>query len=178
MRAWWLAVAAVALAVPALLHVPPVAAADGPGTFGQPTADSSFIDGIDFRQPVTIERTVTRAELLFAFGDGIGQTVISVEPPVGSGSSTLAYHLDPAADGHLYPGTRIVARWRLTGEDPTDVAIGPPLELRFADDPYVRDSEKRASTAAGTFGSVREVAVRDGVQHVEFNVRIADDGTF
>jgi hypothetical protein len=136
MRAWRLAMAAVALAVPALLHVSPVAAAGGPGTFGQPTADSSFIDGIDFRQPVTIERTLIRAELLLAIGDAIGQTVIPVEPPAGSGPATLSYHLDPAVDGHLHPGTRIVARWRLTGEDPTDVAIGPPLELRLADDRF------------------------------------------
>lgn len=76
-----------------------------------------------------------------------------------------------------YPNGSTPAHIHFTIEGPRVARRWTP-ELRFADDPYVRDSEKRASTAAGTFGSVREVAVRDGVQHVEFNIRIADDGTF
>lgn len=111
-------------------------AAGGPATFGKPSGTSSFTDGIDFSQPVTVQRDITRAELLLTIGDATGQTVIPALDTPGSGASTLTYHLDPNADGHLYPGTVISARWRLTGTDPTDVAIGPPLEVRFADDRF------------------------------------------
>jgi LPXTG-motif cell wall-anchored protein len=111
-------------------------AADGPATFGKPSATSSFTGGIDFSQPVTVQRDVTRAELLLTIGDAIGQTVIPVVDVPGIEAASLTYHLDPEADGHLYPGTVISARWRLTGTDPTDVAIGPVVEVRFTDNRF------------------------------------------
>jgi hypothetical protein len=128
--------ALVALALATALPAQPVLAADGPATFGKPSATSSFTGGIDFSQPVTVGRPVAVAELLLTIGDAIGQTVVpQVEPP-GDGASNLTYHLDPNADGHLYPGTVISARWRLTGSDPTDVAIGPAVEVRFTDNRF------------------------------------------
>lgn len=111
-------------------------AADGPATFGKPSATSSFTGGIDFSQPVTVQRDVARAELLLTIGDAIGQTVIPVLDVPGTGSASLTYHLDPNADGHLYPGTVIAARWRLTGSDPSDVSIGPVAEVRFTDNRF------------------------------------------
>src|SRR6185503_431306 len=125
-----------AVAFAALALTGSALAADGPATFGKPSATSSFTGGIDFSQPVTVQRDVTRAELLLTIGDAIGQTVIPVVDVPGIEAASLTYHLDPEADGHLYPGTVISARWRLTGSDPTDVAIGPVVEVRFTDNRF------------------------------------------
>jgi protocatechuate 3,4-dioxygenase beta subunit len=51
-------------------------------------------------------------------------------------------------------------------------------ELRFLDDSLVRDSERRQSQEAGEFGWVRPVTLRDGVQHVDFVVRLAETRKF
>ena len=51
-------------------------------------------------------------------------------------------------------------------------------DLEFADDPFISASARRASAAAGKFASVAEVSVRDGVQHVNLNLRIEDEGFF
>lgn len=117
--------------------IPSAAAAGGLADFGTPTAKSSFTGGIDFNQPVTIARPLSRVELLLTIGDAVGQTVIPVATPDGTGPSTLSYHLNQDVDGHLYPGTRFTARWRLTaGDGPSDVAIGPRRDLQFVDDRF------------------------------------------
>jgi hypothetical protein len=126
----------VVLVLVSVVAARPVLAADGPATFGKPSATSNFTAGVDFSQPVTVHGDVARAELLLTVGDAIGQTVIPAVDTPGAGNSTLTYHLDPNTDGHLYPGTVISARWRLTGSDPTAVAIGPAVEVRFTDDRF------------------------------------------
>jgi len=60
---------------------------------------------------------------------------------------------------------------------------GPRLQRRWAGllfegDPLITPEERAASAKAGQFGSIRPVAVRDGVQHVELNLRITDEGIF
>lgn len=51
-------------------------------------------------------------------------------------------------------------------------------ELQFADDVLLRESDRRRSAALGKFGWIRDVTARDGTQHVDFNVRISDEGRF
>ena len=74
-----------------------------------------------------------------------------------------------------YPRGRVPAHVHLTIEG-SDLPRRWTGELRFADDPYLREADRRA--AAEKFGSVREVTVRDGVQHVDLNLRIENEGRF
>lgn len=69
-----------------------------------------------------------------------------------------------------YPNGRIPAHIHLTIEGPS-LPRRWTHELRFADDPFLSDREKREP------GVVR-VTTRGGVQHVEFQARITNDGRF
>ena len=51
-------------------------------------------------------------------------------------------------------------------------------ELEFDDDPKMTARQRDASRQAGMFGGVRPVTKRDGVDHVEINLRIENRGTF
>lgn len=51
-------------------------------------------------------------------------------------------------------------------------------ELRFADDALVPGHERASSDRLREFGWVRSVALRDGVQHVDFNIRLDDARRF
>lgn len=51
-------------------------------------------------------------------------------------------------------------------------------ELQFDDDPKIGARERDASKAAGVFGGVRPVTKRNGVDHVEINLRIEERGRF
>ena len=62
-----------------------------------------------FRQPVTVDRPIGRAELLVTFADAIGPTVIEAVPPAGTGPLELRYtlrHRRPGAHPaeHADPG--------------------------------------------------------------------------
>jgi polyisoprenoid-binding protein YceI len=76
-----------------------------------------------------------------------------------------------------YPDRRVPAHIHMTIE-------GPGLPRRstegvlFAGDPFLSEKEKHDSEASGEFGNVRPVIIRDGVQHVDLNVRIADSHQF
>jgi protocatechuate 3,4-dioxygenase beta subunit len=76
-----------------------------------------------------------------------------------------------------YPANRIPAHVHFTIEGPTLQRRSTP-ELRFTDDQFVPADQRAASERAGTFGNVRPVETRDGVQHVEFSIRISEDGRF
>lgn len=76
-----------------------------------------------------------------------------------------------------YPGTRNPAHVHLTIEGPRIARRGTG-ELRFLDDPFVSAWEKQRSTAAGAFGSVRPVTTKAGVQHVDLNLRLSEEGRF
>jgi len=45
-------------------------------------------------------------------------------------------------------------------------------ELRFADDPLVPRQERESSDRMGEFAWVKQIATRDGVQHVDFAIRL------
>jgi hypothetical protein len=105
--------------------------------FGDPTAASSFVDGLDFRQPVTIHQDVRRVELLLTLANSPGATVIEVDGPTSGGQATLTHHVDPVDDLQLSPNTSIVARWRLVSDnDGSDVQLGPEVTITFADDRF------------------------------------------
>jgi protocatechuate 3,4-dioxygenase beta subunit len=73
-----------------------------------------------------------------------------------------------------YPGRR----------DPEPIHLGIPgrgiarywtNEILFDDDPRVTEVLRTESARAGQFGSVRTVTVRDGVQHVDHNIRVTGE---
>jgi hypothetical protein len=124
--------AAVAALVVSMLIVAPVAAAD-PVRFGLASASSSFGDGVDFRQPVTLPAGVERVEILVSSPGAIGPTVQPVEVPP-AGDTTLRYHLD-AADGGLVPNTPFTGQWRVVAADGTET-LGPAISHTYADDRF------------------------------------------
>jgi hypothetical protein len=129
--------AIVALVVAANLSSAPPASAADLAEFGTPTAESSFVEGLDFRQPVTIARELQRVELLLTLANGPGATVIEVDAPTAIGQVTLSHHVDPVDDFQLSPNTSVVARWRLvSAEDPSAVQLGPEVRITFADDRF------------------------------------------
>ncbi|HEX7949442.1 MAG TPA: peptidase MA family metallohydrolase [Candidatus Limnocylindrales bacterium] len=125
-----------------VLGVAPAASAASWATFGTPTAKSTFGTGVQFSQPVTIDKAVARVEILLTVADAIGPTVVVLPSPDGTGPTTLSYLLDTSGDGHLPPNTPIVARWRLTAtDDPLDIVLGPALRLTYADDRFSWQTE-------------------------------------
>lgn len=76
-----------------------------------------------------------------------------------------------------YPGRQAPAHVHLTvetrehGRQWTD-------ELRFADDPLLSAEQRRRATEPDRFGGVRPVRTVDGVQHVDFTIRLKPEGDF
>ena len=118
-----------ALAAPA---VTTVLAADP--VFGTPTIDSTFGEGLELTQPVTLDETPSRVEVLVTFADA-SPLVTELPPPVSTGATTLRHQVSVAADGHLLPNTPVSARWRITPED-GDPVLGPEVETVYADDRF------------------------------------------
>jgi hypothetical protein len=111
----------------------PVSAAD-PVTFGKQTVSSSFGKAVEFKQPVTLDATPLRVEVLIETPGSIGPSVVPVPPPTSTGAVTLDYSLDMSG-GNVVPNTTFTARWRVT--DGTGKAwIGPSLEHVYADDRF------------------------------------------
>jgi hypothetical protein len=127
----------IVMAAGLLVGLVPTASAATLGTFGTPTATSTFEKGVTFSQPVTVEAPLARVELLVTSADAIGPTVTEQPAPAGNGSTTLTYVLDPSADGHILPNTKMVARWRLvSAADHTVVQLGPEIQVTYADDRF------------------------------------------
>ena len=70
-------IAAVVVAAGLLLASVPTALAASP-SFGRPTATAKFGESIEFRQPVTVDGPIAKAELLITFADAPGPTVLEV----------------------------------------------------------------------------------------------------
>jgi len=51
-------------------------------------------------------------------------------------------------------------------------------ELEFDDDPKVTARQREVSRQAGMFGGIRPVTKRDGIDHVEINLKIENRGLF
>ena len=110
-----------------------VAAAD-PVSFGKPTASSSFAKSLDFKQPVTLDATPLRVEILIETPGAIGPSVVPVPPPTAVGAATLDYSLD-LSGGNVVPNTTFTARWRIT-DDAGKAWLGPSLDHVYADDRF------------------------------------------
>jgi hypothetical protein len=131
--------AAAALAVVAgslwAVFVPVVVRAAEP-TFGTPTMEATFGEGVEFRQPVTFDEAAGRVELLVTLADSPGPEVIDVAAPGGTGAATLRYTMRVAADGHLLPNTPISARWRIVPADGGIPTVGPAVSGIYDDDRF------------------------------------------
>ena len=108
----------------------PVAAAD-PVTFGTPTASSSFGVSLEFDQLVTLADKPARVELLLTTPGAAGPNVTDV-PATAAGAQTLRYSID-LTQGHIYPNTTFVARWRVT-DGSGRAWLGPEVTQVYADD--------------------------------------------
>ena len=131
---WVVAPAAATLAALAALTgaATPVHAADP--EFGTPTIDATFGEGVDLTQPVTLDETPARVEVLLTFADA-SPLVVELPPPTTIGSTTLRHQLSVAADGHILPNTPVSARWRITPED-GDPVLGPEVDAVYADERF------------------------------------------
>jgi protocatechuate 3,4-dioxygenase beta subunit len=70
-----------------------------------------------------------------------------------------------------YPGRSTAAHVHITLEGP-----GLPRQdnhgILFEGDPLITDAERKESAEKGMFGAIRQVQVKDGVQHVDVNLRL------
>lgn len=73
-----------------------------------------------------------------------------------------------------YPNRREAAHVHVSIESPR--LQRRSAAILFDDDPLVSRDERATSAKAGQFGSVRPVVVRNGVQYVDFPIRITDEG--
>jgi protocatechuate 3,4-dioxygenase beta subunit len=76
-----------------------------------------------------------------------------------------------------YPNATVPQHVHLHLEGPS-VPRRWTTELEFDDDPKVTARQREESRQAGMFGGVRPVLKRDGVDHVEINLRIENRGLF
>ena len=106
--------------------------ATGSVTFGTPTATPRFGRGVDFTQPLTSSGLrPRRVELLVTLPGDLGPEVKELTTVGDISSATLKYSLKET-DRHLYPNTKISARWRIVDGDGTAYE-GPPLSLVYED---------------------------------------------
>jgi hypothetical protein len=111
----------------------PVRAADP--VFGTPTIDAAFGEGVELTQPVTLDETPARVEVLLTFADAPGPLVVELPPPTSTGSTTLRHQVSVDADGHILPNTPVSARWRITNDDDEPV-LGPEVDIVYADERF------------------------------------------
>lgn len=111
----------------------PVRAADP--VFGTPTITGTFGQGLELTQPVTLDATPTRIEVLITYANATSPLVVEVPPPATTGALTLRYDISVAADGHILPNTPVSARWRITPKDAAPV-VGPVAKTVYADERF------------------------------------------
>lgn len=76
-----------------------------------------------------------------------------------------------------YPGRRVPAHVHLTVETRNHGRQWTE-ELRFADDPLLDVEQRRGAARANRFGGIRPVRTIDGVQHIDFTIRLKPKGDF
>jgi hypothetical protein len=101
--------------------------------FGRPTVQGSFESGVEASQPVTLDGSIDRIEVLATFADSPGPTVMEVPVPTGSGPTTLTQALG-GPDQHILPNTPVRVRWRITADGAT--RIGPEVRTVIRDDRF------------------------------------------
>lgn len=133
-------IAAVLVAAGLLLASVPTAVAASP-SFGRPTATAGFGESIEFRQPITVDAPIAKAELLITFADSAGPTVLEVNPP-STGSDVLSETFSLADDRFIAPNTPVSARWRLYPMATPDAPVtGPDVSILYADDRFAWKTE-------------------------------------
>jgi len=109
----------------------PVAAA-GTVTFGDPSATSVFGTGITFSQPISGPGVEARyVEILITRPGSAGPEVYPIPHAGTIASSTFEYRMREA-DQHIYPNTKLTARWRVVDTAGT-VSVGPPTTITYMD---------------------------------------------
>ena len=103
--------------------------------FGEPTMSATFGEGIALTQPVRLDETPARVEVLVTYADAPGPLVVEVPPSGAVGATTLRYEVSVAADGHILPNTPVSARWRITPED-GDPVLGPEADALYSDERF------------------------------------------
>ena len=111
----------------------PVRAADP--VFGEPTIDATFGQGVELTQPVTLDETPGRVEVLLTYADPDRALVVQLPVPTLTGATTLRHQVSVGADGHILPNTPISARWRITPDD-GDPVLGPSVATVYADERF------------------------------------------
>jgi hypothetical protein len=127
LAAWALA---ALVAVPLAVATPGAALAAGV-EWGTPEAKSTYGQFIEFQQPATLPVGTSRVEILLDFPGADGPFVADVGLGVTGTSTTLAFNYDTSA-AHLYPNTRVGARWRVTLPDGS-TEVGPRVTTTYAD---------------------------------------------
>jgi hypothetical protein len=102
--------------------------------FGTPTIEASFEQGLTIEQPVNLDETPYRVELLLTTGDDSGPLVIEVPAP-RAGQTTLRWSRDGDV-GHLAPNTQVQARWRITPTRDAEPVLGPEAAEIYDDDRF------------------------------------------
>ena len=122
----------LSVALPARVATAATPLATGSVTFGTPTATSRFGIGVDFAQPVTTSGLQPRRiELLITMPGDLGPEVKELANVGDLTSTTLQYSLKES-DQHIYPNTKITARWRIVDGDGAAYE-GPSISLVYAD---------------------------------------------
>jgi len=99
--------------------------------WGTPEARSTYGQLIEFQQPATLPVGTSRVEILLDFPGGDGPVVADVGVGVTGTSTILAYNYDTTTS-HVYPNTKVGARWRITLADGT-TEVGPRVTTTYAD---------------------------------------------
>jgi hypothetical protein len=128
-----LAAGAASLAMLVALGATPGPARAASVDFGRPTLGGSFDTEIVASQPVTIDETVDRVEVLVWLADSAGPVVSEVEVPATSGETTLRYSFG-GADEHILPNTPVRVRWRVTADGAA--TLGPEVRTVIADERF------------------------------------------
>jgi len=99
--------------------------------WGTPEAKSTYGQLIEFQQPATLPVGTSRVEILLDFPGGDGPVVADVGVGVAGTPTILAFNYDTTTS-HVYPNTKVGARWRITLADGT-TEVGPRVTTTYAD---------------------------------------------
>jgi hypothetical protein len=120
------ALAAACLVALALAAAVPVLGASV--SFGTPSATSTFLKGITFKQPYSGGSGFKEVDLVITYPGSFGPSVVPLQQP---GSSSFTYEL-VTSEGQLTPNTKLTAHFQVLFEDGT-VKAGPDISVTYED---------------------------------------------
>jgi hypothetical protein len=119
---------ALAGLLPALAN--PVAAAGV--SFGTPTADVEYTQGITFTVPITVGEPLERVEIRLRYPGSLGPFIEEVPVP-GSGNQTLTYRLDTTGGGHIVPNTPLEVTWAALPQGASEPVLSRTETVHYDD---------------------------------------------